>query len=118
MRRKLMMKFKKMVEDVELPERVAPHVYVNIRSAERRDVRGSETINIKTGVMVLVGGGEIATVFGAGPFAANVVPREIKTGNKYYEIIITVRNNGLRNIMIYPGQVLASISTHGERKLP
>jgi len=98
------MRFKKLDAGVELPEKYSPTLYINVRSAERVDVRPHEVRRVKTGVSVLVGKDETARIVGP-----NVSTDEIKTGNKYSELIVTMHNLGDRNVMVYPGMVVARI---------
>jgi len=69
------MKFKKLVDGVELPEKSSPELYINVRSAERVDIRKDEYRQVRTGVSMLVNKSEVARVVGA-----NVQTTLLKTG--------------------------------------
>jgi len=104
------MKFKKLVDDVELPEKSSPELYINVRSAERVDIRKDEYRQVRTGVSMLVNKSEVARVVGA-----NVQTTLLKTGTKYEELVVTMFNQGERNIMVYPGMVIAKIKVENAK---
>lgn len=97
------MRMKRKHDDIELPEKTSPTTYINVRSAERIDVRPNETVTIQTGVLVAMAAGETAHTKGK-----NVRPTSI--GPKgYKDLLVMMTNRGERNLLIYPGQVIARI---------
>lgn len=98
------MKFRKAINGVELPEKSSSTLYVNIRSAERVDVRSNEMIMVDTGIEVLVPKNETVTIFGA------YIIETVLSPGKYQRLTVPVRNTTDQCFMVYPGQVLASLS--------
>jgi len=98
------MKFRKRLEFVELPEKSGSD-YLNVRSAVRIDVRPGETLNVDTGLNYMIPKNDSAnwTIVGS-----NVV-RFGLTPSGYRRLYVKIRNHGHRNIMIYVGEVIASI---------
>ena len=98
------MKFRKRLEFVELPEKSGSD-YLNVRSAVRIDVRPGETLNVDTGLNYMIPKNDSAnwTIVGS-----NVV-RFGLTPSGYRHLYIKIHNHGRRNIMIYVGEVIASI---------
>jgi len=103
-------RLKRLNDQVELPEKTNNNKYINVRSAVRIDVRPGETVEVPTGVAVSLAKEETAYI--SGP---NVVPTELPHG-KYKEIIVPIYNDGDRNLLIYPGQVIATISVERKKK--
>ena len=97
------MRMKRKLEDVELPEKVSSTRYINVRSAQRVDVRPGETVVIETGVLVAMAAGEMARVRGKNVKPTSIAPKG------YKDLLVTMVNRGDRNLLIYPGQVIASI---------
>jgi len=95
-------KFKKAFADIEKPEKSGDR-YINVRSAERVDVRPGATRTIDTGVEVSVAKMEFAFVAGE-----NVVEETLEPGG-YRPLTVTITNDTERTMLVYPGQVLASI---------
>jgi len=98
------MRFKRIIKDVELPEKVTGG-YVNVRSAERVDIRPGETRQVITGIKVYLQKGEIAGIRGAPSWVGFVTPAKVSSG----DLTIMIKNATLRNLMVYCGQVIASI---------
>lgn len=98
------MKFRKLNNEVELPEKSTPGKYINIRASSRVDIKPGKTRDVKTGVEVLVPKNEICWLSGD-----NVLEAVLEPG-KYRELIITMHNSSRKTMMIYPGQVVASIT--------
>lgn len=97
------MRMKRKHDDIELPEKTSPTTYINVRSAQRIDVRPNETVTIQTGVLVAMAAGEMAHIKGR-----NVRPTSI--GPKgYKDLLVMMTNRGERNLLIHPGQVIARI---------
>ena len=101
------MRLYKIDKEIEFPERVSGNSslrYLNIRSAERIDVRPGETRQISTRLRVSFK--ETAEkVFIVSYF--NSMKYEITTSGE--ELLVPVENLGERNIMISPGTVLGEI---------
>ena len=104
------MRMKRKHDDVELPEKTSPTHYINIRSAERRDIRPGETVTLQTGVSVAMAAGETARLSGRNVKSTSITPKG------YKDLLVVMTNKGNRNIMIYPGQVIASL--HIAKKKP
>lgn len=96
------MKFRKLDESVELPEKKRVGHYINVRSGVRIDVRPGEEVAVATGVDVTVSKSETALFSGT---VVGVISDTVASG----ELFITVLNQGDRNIIIYPGMVLGEI---------
>ena len=94
------MRLKKLVESIELPEKMSATRYINVRANERIDICYGDQVIVKTGVHVTVAKNETAQLGGE-----NVVTLNVVTG----ELFVTIHNPGERNLMIYPGEVLAEI---------
>lgn len=111
------MRFRKLNKEVELPEKSTPNKYINIRASRRIDIKPGKTRDVTTGVEVLVPKNEICWLSGDSVLEAVLEP------GKYRELIITMHNPSRKTMMIYPGQVIASItveviSTKAAKKLP
>lgn len=101
------MRLYKIDKEIEFPERVSGNSglrYINIRSAERIDVRPGETRQISTRLRVSFKEAK-ERVFIVSHF--NSTKYEIPASGK--ELLVPVENLGLRNIMIQPGEVLGEI---------
>ena len=95
------MRFKKLVESVELPEKLSATRYVNVRANERIDVCMGNVLSVSTGIHITVAKNETVWLRGV-----NVpLTRVVCTG----ELLVPIYNKDARNIMIYPGQVIAEI---------
>lgn len=94
------MRFKKLVESIELPEKHSPLSYINVRANERIDVCSGNEVRVATGIHVAVAKNETAKLVGP-----NVVKPDVTTG----ELFVTIYNPDERNFMIYSGMVLAEI---------
>lgn len=99
------MRFKKLSESVELPEKFSATRYVNVRANERIDVCYGDQVRVATGVHVAVAKNEKAWVVGPQSTVSHVVELFVTTG----ELFVTIHNPNERNIMVYPGQVIAEI---------
>jgi len=97
------MRMKRKTEGIELPEKTSPTTYINVRSAQRIDVRPNETVTIQTGVLVAMAAGEIAHIKGKGVRPTSIGPKG------YKDLLVMMTNRGERNLLIYPGQVIARI---------
>jgi len=91
-----------MYPDVELPERSGVGHYINLRSAERIDVRPNETVVISTGVKISRSKGE-KVMFASSIGDYKLEP--VKSG----EIKVSITNSGDRNIIVYPGMVIGEL---------
>jgi len=109
------MKFRKLNDEVELPEKTSSG-YINLRSAERVDVRPGETRNITTGVEAKLDKSES---YSFEPDFTSMGNSEVTTisPNSYTELALSVTNPYDTNIMIYPGQVLGRFHTWKTAKL-
>jgi dUTPase len=96
------MKFKKLVEGIELPEKTSPQRFTNVRANRRIDVCSGDTVRVSTGIHVTVSKNETARLLG---IASGVVAMDVTTG----ELFIDIYNKYKQNLMIYPGMVLAEI---------
>lgn len=99
------MRLKKLVESIELPEKMSATRYINVRANERIDVCYGDRVRVKTGVHVTVSKNETARLVEPRALVSNVVEMNITTG----ELFVTMHNSDERNLMIYPGEVLAEI---------
>jgi len=102
------MKFKRRYEGIELPEKSEPTKYINIRSAERVDVRPGETRDIETGVLIKVYADEEVIVYG--PY---VVTGTYQV-DKFVPLVVTMYNDEDRSLLIYPGQIIGGLSIRKE----
>lgn len=96
------MKFKKIVESVELPEKTSASRFINVRANKRIDVCHGDTLTVPTGIHVTVSKNETASLRG---IASGVIDANVSTG----ELFIDIYNKYKQNLMIYPGMVLAEI---------
>ena len=94
------MRFRKVDPEVELPEKVSVNRFINVRSAQRIDVCPGATVNVNTGLRVIVPKNEKAVIKGE-----HVVEGPITSGL----LFVPIHNPTKRSIMIYRGQVLAEI---------
>ena len=89
--------------DIELPERHG-NEYINVRSNERTDVRPGETRSIHTGIKLIVEPGDRVAIDSVYTNDYAILPP-----GTYKDLQIIVVNDSDRNIMIYPGQDIATI---------
>ena len=99
------MKLRKKEDYVELPESLGDGRYIELRSSERIDVRTGERLDVATGVEAYIGKTETLTV--TSTFCKSRMVYS-KLG-KYVELLVRVKNKGKRNIMIHPGEPIASM---------
>lgn len=97
------MRFRKLNKEVELPEKSTPNRYINVRASERVDIKPGLAREVETGVEVSVKKDEIASVVGK-----NVLEEVLEPGG-YRPLTVTICNHSDRTMMVYPGQVVASV---------
>ena len=96
------MRLYKINPDVEFPEKLEAG-YMNIRSAERIDVRPNEARLVSTGLRLSKTKDEVITV-------KDLWGTEYILENSGEELFIKVTNGGIRNIMIYVGMVIGEVT--------
>jgi len=100
------MRFEKILEDVELPEKTEDGRFINIRSCVRMDIQPGKFDRVPTGLRVEVEENEKPMLYGS--LFIPVVNTLLKPG----EVFIRIKNDTERNITIYPGQVLAEVTVY------
>ena len=99
------MRLKKLEDYVELPKSLGFGQYGELRSIERIDIRPGERRDVLTGVGARIAKTETVTVYSA--FCDNKMVYD-RTG-EVVELMVRIKNNGKQNIMLHPGQVIATI---------
>ena len=102
------MRLYKLSDETEFPEKVDGG-YINIRSSERVDVRPDETRYISTGLRITITDSDKVNVI-------SMWGDEFQVEKSGKELCVKITNNGLQNLMLYPGTVIGKIITEKIKK--